>query len=158
MNTSIPFWTKQISGQSCSSRLITYFGFVLFSLTIAAATAQSNVTVAPPEPITTDALPHLTWKSNTEYASVLSTERSNTALLLAAPGLKESTFALYTGYDNLLSSMQDDLLANVPISGIAEKNFKQILLKASSDPVLKNMKTEEFLVKYDALVSMLVQL
>lgn len=134
--------------------LVAILGCTLLTNSVVAQSAS----VAPGDPITTDAYPtHTTWKNSVDYAAVLVAERANAALTLATPNLKQTKVGLYTGYDRMLAYMQVDLGAGVPIEDIASKNFKRVTLETPGDPVLNNMQPTEFAALYDALVVMLTQ-
>lgn len=126
-----------------------------FSATTAAAQANS---VAPAPPISIEDLPQKPeWKDPVDYAAVIASERNNTSTTLSTPDLKDAAIALYTGYDRMLSYMQQDMINNVPIEEIAEKNYNKVVAETPSDPILVNMEASEFNALYAALLGMLHQ-
>ncbi len=128
-------------------------GILGFSAT--AVSAQANASVAPGDPIATEALPQSQWKSVPEYAAVIVAERTSSALQLASPAIKEVAQSNFNAYDRMLSYMQVDLGAGVPIEEIADKNFKRVVLEIPSEPAFANVYMAEFFTMYDALVVML---
>ncbi|MFN0174062.1 MAG: hypothetical protein ACKVU0_05390 [Saprospiraceae bacterium] len=136
--------------------MVAFISCAILSFSATTVAAQTNASVAAP--ISMEDLPQVPeWKSPTEYSAVLVTERANAAQILAAPTTKELAFALYTGYDRMLSYMETDMAAGVPIEKIAVNNFNKVNQEAISDPALVNMQAAEFNALYEALLVMLHQ-
>jgi hypothetical protein len=133
---------------------------IVFLLSFSATTvsAQADVSVAPVPPLSTEDLPQVSeWKNSVDYATVLEAERINAAKVLTDPDSKEPSIALYSGYDRMLSYMQQDILDKLPIEDIAEKNYIKVSAESISDPMLVNMDISDFTALYVALVGMLHQ-
>ncbi len=147
-----------LSKSSCFYAIVGIITCALLSFSATTAVAQGNASVAPMPPISTEDLPHeLEWKNAVDYAAVLASERANTAVTLAGPNIKEIALGVYTGYDRMLAYMQQDLIDNVAIEKIAEKNYNKVLAETPSDPILVNMESTEFDALYVALLAMLHQ-
>lgn len=168
--TLLSFLTKQMMGKGmlslfcpASSRpprffaLVATIGCILFSLSSTVVSGQSTQAVAPAELTATGDLAHFGWKTLGDYAAVITSERNNTAQVLASPNLNAETLGLYTGYDRMLLYIQADLAGHDPIENIAENNFNKVVQETPNDLVLKNMKAEEFSALYSNLVKMLQQ-
>lgn len=129
----------------------------LFSLITADSYAQTNASVAPVPPISTEDYPGPKWKSPVDYSATLTTEQSNTAVKLAEPNLPADILGLYTGYDRMLTYMQEDLTNQLAIGDIALKNFNRVLEETPGDAILKYMHTKDFQILYDALLPKLIK-
>src|SRR5438128_10535355 len=127
--------TPQLSSHA-SFRMFTFLG--IFLLLFCYRAGFSQTAEAAPLPITTDAYPKDGWKSPADYSAVLHSEQQQTAQKLADPNLIEEEFALFTGYAQMLSLMQDDLDAHQDIEKIAFNNYDKIVKAAPGDPVLKH--------------------
>ena len=138
---------RRITSSKSFFALSVLMAFMLWTTNLS---AQSSAVSAP---MTTDAYEHTaTWKLPADYSAVVASERLNNLLLLGTPGLKATKNALYTSYDRLLGYMQVALIANDPIEAIAEKSFKKVSLESTSDPVIMDTPTDEFVILYDLLV------
>ena len=129
----------------------------LFSLIAADTYAQANASVAPVPEISTEDYPGPKWKSPVDYSAVLTSEQSNAAVKLAEPNLPADILGLYTGYDRMLTYMQEDLTNQSAIGDIALKNFNRVLEETPGDAILKNMHTKDFQILYDALLPKLIK-
>ncbi len=129
----------------------------LFSLIAADSYAQANATVAPVPEISTEDYPGPKWKSPVDYSAVLTSEQSITAGKLAEPNLPADILGLYTGYDRMLTYMQEDLTNQLAIGDIALKNFNRVLEETPGDAILKYMHTKDFQILYDALLPKLIK-
>lgn len=129
----------------------------LLSIVTSGLTAQANASIAPSDPISTEDLSIVKWKSPVEYDAVLTSERAGMALKLADPDLKIHLHALYSGYDRMLSYMQADRAQSMTLGEIAFDNYKKVLAETPGDDILKNMHTEDFDALYDILVTKLTQ-
>ena len=129
----------------------------LLSLSTMDIAAQANASLAPAPEISTEDYPGTKWKSPTEYAIVLTSERTNTALKLADPNLEAHELGLYTGYDRLLSYMQEDLNNQLAIADIAITSFNRVVAETPTDVILKYMRSKDFQTMYDALLPLLIK-
>lgn len=129
----------------------------LFSMTAVDMSAQAISTTAPADPISTEDYPGTKWMSPADYASVLSTEQSNTATKLANPNLGQVELGLYTGYARMITYMQDDLNNHSAIGEIAFKSYKRVVSETPADPILKHMYPKDFQILYDALLPKLIR-
>lgn len=129
----------------------------LFSMTSGHITAQANASVAPVPEISTEDYPGPKWKSPVDYTAVLTSEQSNTAIKLADPNLLPHELGLYTGYDRMLTYMQDELTGQLPLGEIALKSFNRVVAETPGDAILKNMYPKDFQTRYDTLLPKLTR-
>lgn len=145
---------------SKSSRFFALVAFMTISMLTLGATvvsAQADPNMAPDLPLAEVEGAPTNWKALPDYTAVVATERANTAIVLINPNTKEPNTSLYNGYDRMLSYMQADLAAGVPVEEIAIKNFNKVVQETPGDPTLVNMQSAAFVALYDALVVMLHQ-
>lgn len=161
--TSKEFSKKRSATREVSPRVFRSFSFLVVlatifcCLTTADISAQGSYTGAPGEVIGISELVRPEWLPTAEFTTVVATERTNTALLLSAPDLKESQIALYKGYDRMLVYIQTDLTLQLPIDNLAVNNRDKVMLEAPNDPVLVKMSSIEFQVMYHELVDKLIR-
>ena len=142
----------------CFSVMVALVGCAFLGISATTVTAQANASVAPAPPISIEDFPQESdWKSPVDYAAVIASERATAALKLSGPNVKEPTLALYTGYDRMLSNMQQDLIISLPIEEIATKNYHKVVAEAPADPILSNLESAEFDALYTALLVLLHQ-
>lgn len=161
--TSKEFSQKRSAARELIPSALRSFSFLAVLATLfcclpaATISAQGSYTGAPGEVIGISDLVRPDWLQTTEFTAVVAAERANTALLLAAPDLKESQIALYKGYDRMLVYMQTDLTAQLPVDNLAVSNRDKVILEAPNDPVLVKMSSIEFQVMYHELVDKLIR-
>lgn len=132
-------------------------GFVLLSICSTSISAQGTASPAAPAAISTVDYEDNNWKSPSEYGAIVAAERMIATQKLGANGLPASKIALYTGYDRMLSYMESDLAANLPIGNIADSNQKRVLGEAPADPILQAIEEAAFNALSVLLVSKLVR-
>lgn len=129
----------------------------LFSMTSGTITAQANASVAPVPQISTEDYPGPKWKSSVDYSAVLTTEQSNTVLKLADPNLLPHDIGLYTGYNRMLTYMQEELTNQLAVEEIALKSFNRVFAETPGDAILKNMHAKDFETIYASLLPKLTR-
>lgn len=130
-----------------------FIGAILLTLSFSTLSAQSIDASASELTATGDIVTK--WKTPTEYATIITALSVDNEQLLADPNLHSPELALYTGYGRLLNYMRVDLVANVPLDDIADKNFKKVITESLTDPALNGMSVESFTAMYNELVERL---
>ncbi len=120
------------------------------------ASAQASATAAAP-PLSVVDLEDTNWKSPVDYAGVIAAERVVAQQIIGTPGIPYSQFALYTGYDRMLSYIQNDLSASLPLAPLVGSNFQKVMIEAPNDPVLKKMEAGKLDILRDQLTDKLAR-
>lgn len=157
------FSQKPVTGKGILSSLLgsasflALFAGILVCFASSSAAAQGAFTGAPGEVVGISDLVRPEWRPVAEFTTVIAEERANTALLLAAPNLKDSQVALYKGYDRMLGYIQNDLTLQLPIDNLTVSNRDKVMLETPNDPELVKMSGIEFQVMYHELVEKLIR-
>ena len=120
-----------------------------------ASIAQSPVIMPPGfNESTIDGTP---WKSISDFSEVIASERLVANHKINAPGLPLPQVALYRGYDRMLSYVQADIAASLPLDGIVQNNFQRVLQETPNDPLLSSMDSIELSILRDRLIGELLK-